>query len=112
MSRGIGRIERAIETAFLREPNRTFTLEELVPIAYPGLNRPGNRHHLAILRATHKVAAHLGWPCGPSERPAPHIVSVNWCNVPSYSIGRFQIDFRHYNDPLYKLERLLDDPEV
>ena len=112
MSRGTGRIERAIETAFLPEPNRTFTLDELVSIAYPGLNRPEKRHHVAILRGAHKVAARLGWHCWPSERPGHHMVFVNVCNVRSYAIGRLQIDFRHYNDQLYKLERLLDDPEV
>jgi hypothetical protein len=112
MSRGTGRIERAIETAFLHEPNRTFTLDELVSIAYPGLNRPEKRHHVAILRGAHKVAARLGWHCWPSERPGHHMVFVNVCNVRSYAIGRLQIDFRHYNDQLYKLERLLDDPEV
>jgi hypothetical protein len=112
MSRGTGRIERAIETAFLHEPNRTFTLDELVSIAYPGLKRPEKRHHVAILRGAHNVAARLGWHCWPSERPGHHMVFVNVCNVRSYAIGRLQIDFRHYNDQLYKLERLLDDPEV
>lgn len=112
MRRGTGRIERAIETAFLHEPNRTFTIDELVPIAYPGLSRPEKRHHVAILRGAHKVAARLGWHCWPSERPGHHMVFVNVCNVRSYAIGRLQIDFRHYNDQLYKLERLLDDAEV
>jgi len=112
MSRGPGRIERVIETAFSDEPNRTFTIDELVPIAYPGLNRPGKRHLIAILRAAHKAAARLGWHCWPSERPCHHIVFVNVCNVRSYAIGRLRIDSRHYNDLLYKIERLLDDPEL
>jgi hypothetical protein len=61
MSRGPGRIERAIEAAFTTEPNRAFTVEELARAAYPGVNRVEKKHRVALLRAAHNVAERLLW---------------------------------------------------
>ena len=56
MSRGPGRIEQAIATAFERHPQRSFTTDELVAIAYPGVRRIAKKHRVAVLRAAKHVA--------------------------------------------------------
>lgn|SRR4051794_27528183 len=81
MSRGPGRIERAIEAAFQANPHRAYTGEELVRLAYPdaysgeacdhsvawasvtGAPEPGvaKKHRVAVYRAAHNVAARLLW---------------------------------------------------
>jgi hypothetical protein len=61
MSRGPGRIERAIEAAFTDAPSRAFPVEDLVSVAFPGVNRVEKKHRVAALRAGHNVAKRLGW---------------------------------------------------
>ncbi len=55
MSKGPGRVERAIEAAFEAEPDRAFTTEELVFQVYPGLNRCEKKHRVALLRAMKRI---------------------------------------------------------
>jgi hypothetical protein len=55
MSRGPGKIERVVEQT-LRDTDRSFLLDELAMIAYPGINRPEKKHSVAVLRAINKVA--------------------------------------------------------
>jgi hypothetical protein len=56
MSRGPGRIQRAITAAFERDPKRSFTTDELVELAYPGVRRIETKHRVAVLRAAWHVA--------------------------------------------------------
>jgi hypothetical protein len=56
MSRGPGRIQRAIIAAFKRYPKRSFTTDELVVLAYPGVRRIEKKHRVAVLRAAWHVA--------------------------------------------------------
>lgn len=61
MSRGPGRIERAIEAAFRAEPSRAFTVEALALVVFRGINRIEKKHRVAVLRAAHSVAERSGW---------------------------------------------------
>jgi len=61
MSRGPGRIERAIADAFKANPRRALGVEELARIAYPGLAEVEKRHRVAIIRAADSVARGMGW---------------------------------------------------
>ena len=61
MTIGPGRIERAIAATFFAQPSMTFTVEELVVIAYPGLNRIEKKHRVAVRRAANKVAVREWW---------------------------------------------------
>jgi hypothetical protein len=61
MSRGPGKVERAIESAFRGDPTRTYTIEELVQIAYPAA-RVIERKHLVIARlAAQRAALRCHW---------------------------------------------------
>jgi hypothetical protein len=112
MSRGPGKIERAIEAAFLKEPSRTFSTQELIPIAYPGRKAVEKKHRVAVLRAANKIARLLWWRGRRSERPGGEVVFSNLLDVRSYALGHLRRDFSHYSDPPEKLNRLLDDPKV
>ena len=61
MSRGWGRIERAIAAAFEAEPRRAFSIEALARIAYPDIESVEKRHRVAIIRAADDVALRRGW---------------------------------------------------
>ena len=63
MSRGPGRVERAIRKAFTDAPFMAFGVSELCLIAYPG-GSPAtvtHKHRVAVTRAADKVSAELGW---------------------------------------------------
>ncbi|MCJ2099717.1 hypothetical protein [Methylobacterium sp. E-046] len=111
MSRGPGKVERAIEAAFLASPEATFSVADLGPIAYPGLNRVEKRHRVAILRAADRVAARLWWKGLKSERPGGAIVYCNLLNVRSYTLGRMRVDLVDGTEPLWRLESLLEPPQ-
>jgi hypothetical protein len=120
MSRGPGRIEQAIEAAFARFPDQTFSTAELAPIAYPGLNRLEKKHQVSITRAADKVAKRIAWSTR-RVRGAPAglggVVYYNLLNVRSYRLAMLRskltaIMFRWGLDPLRELEERLDNPDV
>jgi hypothetical protein len=57
MSRGPGRIERAIRALFDAHPDRHISTDDLVAHCYPGINHIERKHRVAVLRAAHKVVA-------------------------------------------------------
>ena len=59
MSKGPGRVMRAIADAFEAQPHRRFTTEELAACAYPG-EPIEKRHTDAVTRAVAKIAPTLG----------------------------------------------------
>jgi hypothetical protein len=50
MSKGAGRVERAIAGVFEAEPDNAFTVEDLCDRAYPG-ELVEKKHRVAVLRA-------------------------------------------------------------
>jgi hypothetical protein len=55
MSRGPGRIERAIKAAFEAEPTRVFTTEHLCARVYPGVASIEKKHRVSLIRAAKRV---------------------------------------------------------
>src|SRR5215469_15240361 len=55
MSRGPGRIERAIKAAFDAEPARVFTTEYLCTHVYAGATRIEKKHRVSLIRAAKRV---------------------------------------------------------
>ena len=55
MSRGPGRIERAIKAAFDAEPTRVFTTEHLCARVYPGVDAIEKKHRVSLIRAAKRV---------------------------------------------------------
>lgn len=104
MSRGPGRVERAIEDAFTAHPGDYFGVAALCLISYKGINEPAKRHRVAVLRAADRVAARLGWIRLTSERPGGHVVYANPLDVRSYALGRLRAD--HVSNDLSDVELL------
>ena len=61
MSRGPGKVQRAIEAAFAATPDAIFVVEELVAVAYPGIDQIERKHRGAVLRAVKCMEARTGW---------------------------------------------------
>lgn len=67
MSRGPGRVEQAIETAFSENPLKRFYVEDLCRIVYPGHQhlpieaKKRINERRSVLRAATKVAKRMGW---------------------------------------------------
>ena len=55
MSRGPGRVERAIKAAFEAEPTRVFTTEYLCTHVYAGATRIEKKHRVSLIRAAKRV---------------------------------------------------------
>ena len=110
MSRGPGHIERAIAAAFTAMPSAVFTVADLGPISYSGLNRVEKRHRVAIIRAADKVASRLWWAKLISERPGGQVVYCNTLDVRSYALGRLRAGFEFNDTPLDVIERMVEVP--
>ena len=91
MSKGPGKIERAIADAFARQPSATFSVEDLGPICYPGLNQVEKKHRVAIIRAADKVAARMWW--GRTYSSGVPCVYRNLCDLHSYALGEVREDY-------------------
>ena len=111
MSRGLGKIEKAIEAAFTAYPSATFSVLDLGPIAYPGLDSMEKKHRAAIIRAADKVAERLWWWKCINERPGGHVIYCNRLDVRSYAIGRLRTDFLQNDMSLPEIEQSLERPE-
>jgi hypothetical protein len=55
MSRGPGRVERAIKAAFDAEPTRVFTTEHLCTQVYSGTTKIEKKHRVSLIRAAKRV---------------------------------------------------------
>lgn len=55
MSRGPGRVERAIKAAFDAEPNRVFTTECLCSYVYASSTKIEKKHRVSLIRAAKRV---------------------------------------------------------
>jgi len=99
MSRGPGKIERAIEAVFAAEPDDAFTTADLCDRVYPGLNRVEKKHQVAVIRAAKKVCGRTGWVCYRTESLGGTLVFCNPFDVMSYAIGRTKADmFTNYRN--------------
>ena len=56
MSRGAGRVERAILAAVRAEPDNAFTVADLCDRVYPGVNRIEKKHRVSVQRAMKNAA--------------------------------------------------------
>ncbi len=112
MSKGPGRVERAITNAFTNNPSKTFSTGDLGPIAYPGVNRIEKKHRVAILRAADKVAQRLGWTSQRAENPAGEVIYYNLTDVRSYVLGKLRCDFLNNGRSVIELEERIDNPDV
>jgi hypothetical protein len=93
MSKGPGRVSRAIETALEAEPDNAFTVEDLCDRVYRGINRVEKKHRVSVLRAAKAIVARraeIGLMT--SEGLGGTLVVFNRCQVLSYAMARLKSD--------------------
>jgi len=116
MSRGPGRIERAIRQLFDENPARAFPSFLLVYDCFPEVEEPGRKHEVSVLRAAHKIVAadpdwavqrYLGdW----NKAPRRFLVFFNRANLQSYSHAQRLISHRWFA-PLTDYDRAQLEPD-
>jgi hypothetical protein len=93
MSRGPGKIERAIEVLFQRHPDDAFTVEDIVDRIYEGTNGAEKRHRVSVLRAAKKVCERMtDWTFWLSETRGNTLTFRHRYNVRSYAMARLKVD--------------------
>jgi hypothetical protein len=60
MSKGDGYIQRAIRDEFTQHPERTYTVQDLAAVVFPGMVCQ-TKHRVAICRAADKIVKECGW---------------------------------------------------
>jgi len=93
MSKGPGRIERSLEAIFSGNSDLTFSVDDLVPRVYPGVDRVEKKHRVSIIRAANKVVARLGWVGYRAGRPGGELIYWNQNSLRSYALGMLRYDF-------------------
>jgi hypothetical protein len=94
MSKGPGRIERAITAAIEAEPDNAFTVEDLCDRAFPGANRIEKKHRVSVLRAMKKlVAERERLDFFRAETQGCTLVLFQRGNVMSYGMARLKACF-------------------
>lgn len=78
MSRGPGRVERAIALAFKAEPMRVFTTEDLCRQVYKHLPEIKKKHRVSLIRAARKVLQREpNWRAARTQFPGAPLVFFN-----------------------------------
>ena len=78
MSRGPGRVERAIKAAFDAEPTRVFTTEYLCAHVYAGATKIEKKHRVSLIRAAKRVLQReLNWRMTRTHKPGAPFLFFN-----------------------------------
>jgi hypothetical protein len=120
MSRGLGRIERALAAIFDSERDNAFTLEDLCERVYPDANQVEKKHRVSVTRAARSLARsrpEIQWMEGGGLGGA--LVFFRRDEVMSYAMARLKaLSYERYRsrDPRFywtqderKLRDKLDD---
>ena len=116
MSRGPGKIERAIRQLMADQPTGAWTVEDLCERVYTGINWVEKKHRVSVLRAL-KRAVHddVDWILWTSDTIGGAVVLVNMSNVESYGLARLKSDWLHHyrsNDPRIHEERIWSEKDL
>ncbi len=103
MSRGPGKIERAIRQLMADKPTGAWNVEDLCERVYTDINRVEKKHRVSVLRALRRVVQDdADWCLWRSERIGGPVVLVNMANVKSYGLAWLKTEFLsryRSNDP-------------
>jgi hypothetical protein len=111
MSRGLGRIERAVATV-LRDTDRSFSIDELALIAYHGINRAEKKHRVAVLRTLNNIADRMLLWFFRACKPGGQYFVANGTSVRSYAHGLLRQSWWNAERSLFDIESILADPEI
>ena len=102
MSRGPGRIERAIHDLFDKHPEGAWTTADLCRLIYPAANRVEKKHRVAVIRAAKTITDKTGdryrdwhmWRAGVTGRT---VTLFNYTSVMSYGLARLKCETSWFN---------------
>jgi hypothetical protein len=95
MSRGPGRIQRAIEAAFKADPDNALTTMELCERVY-GTEHVGKKHRVAVVRAAKRIPSLDYWI---GDNLGGQLVFFVRFNIKSYGMARLKGDhFENYRN--------------
>lgn len=89
MSRGAGRVEKAILQAF-GESGKSYTVEDLFFLAYPDASTMERKHRIAIKRACANVCDRTGWKTWRKDSRGGGYIYYDPCDVISYASARIK----------------------
>jgi hypothetical protein len=108
MSRGPGRIERAIASILDADPDNAFTTEELCERVYHGVNRVEKKHGVAVLRAAYRLMDRRDTlRTLVNENLGQTIVFFDCTNVMSYAMARLKCDWPRVHRSSIRDEQML-----
>jgi hypothetical protein len=111
MSRGPGKVERVVENT-LRDADRSFSVEELSVLAYPGINRAEKKHRVLVQHAVNNVANRMPvWSWWERGTGACYF-HCNGSNVRSYVHGLLRVKRWRPERTLGELDDILRDTEI
>jgi hypothetical protein len=91
MSRGPGKIERAVEAIFRDFPDNAYTVEDMIDRVYSGINRIEKKHRVSILRAAKRICVRSDeWTWLISGGLGGTLVFFSPYNVMSYAAARIK----------------------
>ena len=90
MSRGPGKVERAIEALFAKEPDNAFTTNELSARVYSGVDSIEKKHRVAVVRAAKAIAKRRD----------------DIAYLASHGLGGMLVFYRYYDLMSYAMARL------
>jgi hypothetical protein len=107
MSRGPGRVERAIEAVFKKHPQQSFTTDELCVRVYRlrQVREIRKTHRVAVLRAARKVCPRLWWEGYPIVAAGSSMLFVNRLDLDAYLDGRTRAAWAFLSEPERGWER-------
>ena len=112
MSKGPGKRQAAIEAVFTSEHDDIFSLDDLVAIAFPGLNRVEKKHRVATARSAAGACRQRGWMMFHREAKGGGNVYFNKRSLRSYSLARVRCDSCCNDLSTGILRQLVDDKDT
>lgn len=116
MSRGPGKIERAIRDLMSERPDGAWTILDLCELVYQGAKRIKKKHRVSVLRTLHRIVENdPDWQFYRSVSMGKTLVVFNMANVTSFALGREKVDFcnRYRNpDPRARFDRKATEDEL
>ena len=95
MSRGPGRIERAVRQLMTDEPGGAWTVEDIAEKVYPVTRTTGveKKHRVSVVRALKRITENdVDWVLWRSITRGGTLVLVNLGNLQSYALGNLKAD--------------------
>jgi hypothetical protein len=110
MSRGPGKIERAIERVL--QTDRSYSVEELALLAYPGINRIEKKHRVAVLRALENIGNRMLVYRFRAYEPRKRHFVCNGTSVRAYVHGIMRECWWNAGRSLRDIDNILSNPQI